>query len=497
MAFVQNVPFFCIMLCMISGIVAAVLPKSWAKWWTVGLAATVAGLNAWLLLWMIPYGQSYSFMMGHFPAPWGNEIRGGVLEALMAVAFSLILLMSVLGGMAKMSQQVNSKKHSLFFVMLDLVLASMMALIYTNDLFTAYVFIEILTLAGCTLIMARQNGHTMVAAMRYMIMSLLGSGLVLIAIAMLYNLTGHLLMQNIRESIAALVATGQYGQPLTVIIGLFIVGLGIKTALFPFHTWLPDAYGFATPTASAVMSSLVSKGYLFLLVKIMVRVIGMEVIVEDHATSLLFGFGVAGMLMGSLAAIRSHDLRRMVAFSSVAQIGYIYAGLGLGTLAGAVAALYHLLMHSMAKSMLFLASSGLADASGDSKRFADLRGAGFRYPAAGAAFTVGALSLAGVPIFGGFISKIYFSQAALDVGGPKMWIMLIALAVSTLLNAFYFLHTVISLYRPPRDGFQAQAFSRSTLATASLWVLVALNFLAGLLAEPILAVIRQGLQMFG
>lgn len=151
----------------------------------------------------------------------------------------------------------------------------MMSMLYTNDLFTAYVFIEIMTLTACALIMSRQNGRTMVSAMRYMIMSLLGSGLTLIAITITYNLTGHLLMENIHDSLMELSASGEYTTPITVIMGLFFVGLGIKSALYPFHTWLPDALlAYSTPTAARCSPASFSKAYIFLLIKIFYRVIG-------------------------------------------------------------------------------------------------------------------------------------------------------------------------------------------------------------------------------
>ncbi len=496
MEFVQNMPFFSIMLSMVSGIVSAMLPRRAAKGITVALSVVVLGLNLWLLTFLLSYGKSYTYMMGHYPAPWGNELRAGSLEALMAVALSFVMLFSVLGGINKLQQQVDKQKQHLFYVMLDLSLAALMALIYTNDLFTAYVFIEILTLTSCTLIMARQVGHSMVAAMRYMIMSLLGSGLLLLAISLVYDLTGHLLMENIHSSMTALVKTGAYELPITVIIGLFCVSLGIKSAMYPFHPWLPDAYGYSTPAASAVLSSLISKGYIFLLLKVFYRVIGIEVVMANHALNLLFAFGILGMIFGSLSAIRSHDLRRMIAFSSVAQIGYIYAGIGLGTAAGMVAALLHLITHSLGKSMLFLSAHGLSDASSDSKRFEDLRGAGYRYPAAGAAFTIGAMSMVGVPILGGFFSKVYFANAAFAVGGASMWIMLSALAISTLLNAFYFMHTVMTLYRQPKHGFIAQPFTKSKLTTVSLWALFAMNACVGFIIQPIIQVIQQGLSIF-
>ncbi|MDD6041040.1 MAG: proton-conducting transporter membrane subunit [Clostridia bacterium] len=496
MQFVQNVPFFSIMLCMISGIVSAMLPSRAARWVTVALGGVVAALNVWLSVFLAQYGQSYVYLMGHFPAPWGNEIRAGILESVLAVCFSLILMLSMLGGMGKLEEQVHHSKQNLICVMLDLVLAAMMAMLYTNDLFTGYVFIEIMTLASCALIMSRQNGRTLVSATRYMIMSLLGSGLTMLAITMTYNVTGHLLMENIQATFAQLHASGQYQLPITVIVGLFFVGLGIKSALYPFHTWLPDAYGYSTPTASAVLSSIVSKAYIFLLIKIFYRVVGLEIVLENRVLTLAFVFGVVGMMMGSVSAIFSHDLRRMVAFSSVAQIGYIYAGLGLGVRAGFVAAIFHMVMHAFAKSALFMSASSLADASGNSKRFSDLRGAGFRHPAAGVCFTVAAMSLVGVPVLGGFVSKLFLSDAALDAGGARMWIMLCALALSTLLNVLYLMKTVVTLYRPAREGFSAPAVRHDWRTEAALWGFVALNVLAGLLADPMVQAIRSGLEMF-
>lgn len=494
MAFVQNVPFFSIVGAMVCAFTASILPRKGARWLSVGLAAIETTLNLWLMIFALQSGDSYTYMMGHFPAPWGNELRAGVLEALMAVCFSAILLMSLLGGLHKVLTQVSKGKQSLYYVMLCLVQAAMMALIYTNDLFTGYVFVEIMTIAACTLILSRQNGRTLVSAVRYMIMSLLGSGLVLLGITLLYDLTGHLLMENIHTSIHAMYLGGQYTLPITVVIGLFFVGLAIKSALFPFHTWLPDAYGYATPTSSAVLSSIISKGYLFLLIKVFVRVIGMDIIKQSQATNLLLVFGVAAILMGSISAIRTREIRRMIAFSSVAQIGYIYAGLGLGTTLGLVAALFHMVMHACAKSMLFLSASGLSDASGDSKLFTDLRGAGYRNKAAGVAFTVGSLSMVGVPLLGGFISKLLFSRAAIEVGGASMWACLIALAVSTVLNAVYFLHTVITLYRPALSP--PEALPKSRMLSAVLIVMVILNVALGLFSTPIVQLIEQGLAMF-
>ena len=495
MAFVQNVPFFSILACMISGVVSSILKGKAARNVTIFLTGAVLVMNGFLAVYLTRTGDSYTYLMGHFPAPWGNELRAGVLEATMASVFAVILLFSLLGGMAKIFEQIDEKKQNLYFIMCDLMLAALMALIYTNDLFTAYVFIEILTIASCALIMIRQNGHCLVAATRYMVMNLLGSGLILIGITMLYGLTGHLLMSNIKEAVMQLHASGQYARPLTVVIALMTVGLAIKSALFPFHEWLPDAYGYATPSSSAMLSSLISKGYIFLLIKIFFRVFGFDVVVDDRITDVLFIFGVIGVIMGSVSAIRQREIRRMIAFSSVAQIGYIYMGLGIGTTAGVVAALFHMIVHAAAKSMLFLSASALSDVSGDSKQFRYLRGSGYRNVPAGIAFTVGAMSMVGVPLVGGFLSKIYFAQAGLALNDIRAVVTLVTLAVSTLLNTLYFLHTVISIYRPSEGGDIAPR--HSALASVTLIAMAVTNIALGVASTPLYNALAAGLHIFG
>ena len=323
MDFVQNFPCFSIILCLFAGILSSGLKDKAAMRVNTCLLGIVTLLSGATLLYTLQTGQSFVYVMGKFPAPWGNEIRAGVLEALTALFFCVIMLLSLLGGRHKLLEEVESGKTYLYYVLTDLLLSSLLALVYTNDMFTAYVFVEINTISACGLIMIRQTGRTFEAAVRYMIMSLLGSGLLLLGICFLYSLTGHLLMSNIREQTALLQASGEYHIPLLVAICLMSVGIAIKSALYPFHTWLPDAYGYSTLSSAAILSSLVSKGYIFLLAKIFYRVIGFDIIRESKVINVLFVFGVAGMIMGSVNAIKENDINRMIAYSSVAQIGYV------------------------------------------------------------------------------------------------------------------------------------------------------------------------------
>ncbi len=497
MSLVHNFPFFTILLCLIGGVVTSVLRPRAARYLTLAVSFAVLVMSASVLALTLRLESSYNFMMGHFPAPWGNEIRIGRLEALMATGFSAVLFITLVAGLYQMPQFVSHKKFNLYCIMVDLALAAVLVMIYTNDLFTAYVFIEIITIASCALVIVRQNGHTLVAATRYLIMNLLASGLVLLGIAMLYGITGHLLMEPLQEAVRNIFQTGEYMQPLTVVIALMTVGLGIKSALFPFHVWAPDTYAFAPPMSSAILSGIISKAYIFLLIKFFFRVIGLDIILQSHIDDFLFYCGVVGMIMGSVLAISQRDIRRMVAYSSVAQIAYVYLGLGMGSMAGVAAALFQMLAHAAAKSLLFLSTHELVIVSGDRKKFHYLHGAAYRNVAAGIVFTVTAMSMVGIPFTGGFIAKLYLASAAIPLGGGMRVLVLVALALSTLLNAVYFLHTVVSIYRKPADDITYSPVHRMPrYVVVALFISMLMTVYLGIGSGPVMRVIESGLAMF-
>ena len=305
MQFVQNFPFFSILLTLMGAVASSVMSGKRARRTTLFLIAADLAFTVGVMIYTLRTGDSYAYKMGHFPAPWGNEIRVGVLETVSLTVFLLVILFSFLGGMRRSEKEIEPTKYNIYCILTDLTMLSLIALVYTNDLFTAYVFIEINTLAAAGLVMMRQHGRALVAGVRYMMMNLLGSSLFLIGIVILYTITGHLLMVNIHESVVALAASGQYHVPLTVVVSLISVGLAMKCALFPFDKWLPAAYSNSTPSGSAMLSSIVSKGYIFLLIKVYVRVIGFDVIRSLGICDVLFVFGAIGMIAGSVNAMRA------------------------------------------------------------------------------------------------------------------------------------------------------------------------------------------------
>ena len=498
MNFVQNFPCFSIVMCMVAGIISTPLSGKNAKRISLAVVTLVMLMSAATLFYVLSTGESFVYMMGRYPAPWGNEIRAGIMEAMLAMVFSAVMLFSLLGGMDLVFKDLDEKKINLYFILVDLLLSSLLAIIYTNDLFTGYVFVEINTIAACGMIMIRGSGRSLLAATRYMVMSLIGSGLFLLSLAMLYDITGHLLMENAHMAMMHLIGTEEYQLPLLVIISFSTVGLAIKSGLYPFHSWMPDAYGYSTISSSSILSSLVSKSYIILLIKIFYRVIGFDLIVRSKIVNVLFVFGLLGMIMGSIGAIMAKDIYKMIAYSSVAQIGYIYMGIGLGTEAGMIAALFHILTHAVTKSLLFLSAKGLNEVSGRRRVYPALQGAAFRNPMAGAAFLVGSLSMVGIPMLAGFISKMMFATAALGAGPKKVLVTMIVLAVSTILNAVYFLHTVIRVYTPvdaPPEFAGVHVHVKAGTAFA-LFCLIAMNFVLGLMSQPVTDLIQAWLEMF-
>lgn len=499
MDFITNFPLFTIVLSLFSGVLCFMLKAKAAKTYTVCFEILLLTLNICVLVYTLKTGTSFTYTMGEFPAPWGNEIRAGVLEAFMAVSFVTILLCSVLAGYRFVLIDMDESKINLYYALINLLTAALMALIWTNDIFTGYVFLEILTLTSCGILIVREIGRTTLAAVRYMIMNLLGSGLFLLGVVLLYDLTGHLLMVPMQETIKELSVDPHVIPVLTMSVAILTIGLSIKSGLFPFHFWMPDTYGWATPTSASILSSLTSKAYIFLLIKIYYRAIGFWVIEQMPIQNILMILGICGIIVGSFQAIRAHTINRMVAFSSAAQIGYIFMGIGLGGEAGYIAAIFHILAHAVTKSLLFLTTPRLAAVSGESLIFRQLQGSGLRDRLAGFAFLISAFSMIGIPIFAGFSSKIQFGLAAASThSGQTLVAVMLALAISSALNAVYFIRTIIRIYST-RDGAETEqdtGRSKDFSFVFPMLVLTLANLFLGLFSGVAIGWIQTGLSMF-
>lgn len=497
MDFIRNFPLFTIVLSLFSGVLCTTLSGTAARRYTIAFECFLTGLVTAVLCYTEKTGASFTYVMGEFPAPWGNEIRAGTLEAMIALLFIVVLLSSVIGGKNFVETDIDKSKESLYYGLINLMTSALMAMTWTNDLFSGYVFLEILTLTSCGVLIVREIGRTTLAAVRYMIMNLLGSALFLLGVVLLYDITGHLLMVPMRWTIAILFGDSQNRMILILALGILTIGLGIKSGLFPFHFWMPDTYGWATPTSASILSAIVSKCYLFLLIKIYWRVVGVLRFQQMPLRYLLLALGICGIIFGSVSALLEGNINRMTAFSSAAQIGYIYMGIGIGGQAGYTAAIFHIFVHAVTKSMLFLTTPRLAAVSEDSLLFRNLQGSGLRDKNAGVFFTVSALSMIGVPVFAGFSSKIMFGIAAAGTGSlSEMVLVMIVLAVSSTLNAYYFIRTVIRIFTQSDPGRRVRPVRHRVSYNIPMLLLTAVNLILGLLSVPVVKMIQHGLDMF-
>ena len=501
---IVNFPLFSIILAFVGVVVTSLTSRKVARVVTICIELTVSALNVCLLFYMHKYNGYIDYAMGHFGAPIGNAIRIGQLEAFLASVFALVMVCAVLGGDKHLKRDIPESKINYFYVLFNLILVGLIALIYTNDIFTGYVFLEIATLASVGITMIRDQGRSTIAAIRYMIFNLLGSGLFLIGITLLYDWTGYLSMGWVTEAgekimladkVSEIIATNTMTPLAIITFALITIGLSIKAGLFPFHFWMPDTYGSSTTASKCVLSGLISKGYIILLIKMIYRCFGVDNVRDCGLLTVLFILGVSGMIIGSYNAIKQKNINKMIAFSSAAQIGYIFMGIGLGTELGLMAAFFHILTHAITKPLLFLSASRLEDAS-KSREFSDLKGAGYRDRIAGLTFTIGSLSMVGFPVTAGFISKIVFASSSFDSSNKvMMYATLFALIASTVLNAVYFIHTMITIYSKDENHYEYKAKAEPLFIISNV-VLVALNILLGVIPSVVLHSISHGIEYF-
>jgi multicomponent Na+:H+ antiporter subunit D len=496
MDFIKNFPLFSIILSFVAVVLCSIFPRKVSRIITMVSNILESILGSFVLGYTLSHNGYINYQMGHFPAPYNNEIRFGVLEGLLVTIFPIIILLSLLAGIKRMEHDIQEKKEKYIYVLLNLVQVALISLIYTNDIFTGYVFLEISTLSSVGLIMIKEKGKTTIAAIRYLIFNLVGSGMFLIGCVLLYDLTGYLSMEYIMKQITLLVENKTSLPVIACTFALISIGLGIKSGMFPFYYWMPDTYGESTTTSACIVSGLISKGYIILLIKFIYRTFGWNNLYPTKLLNLIFIFGICGMILGSLDAIRQRKLNRMISFSSAAQIGYIYMGIGLGEI-GMVAAIFQVICHCITKPLLFASSSGLIDASNHKDDFDSLRGAGRRNKIAGIGYLVGALSMVGIPLFGGFVTKYLFIVASLNttLATYKCVLALIALIVSTLLNTIYFLRNLITIYDVNPQMDLTISMKENKTLSISIILFIALNIFIGV-APILVKVIEIGLSMF-
>lgn len=491
-------PFLSIFLPVLAAAVSALVSARHAERLTYLASASSAAMSA-LLLFMLLIGED-EFIRTVGIVPWGGVLCAGPIEAMLAAAMCTVTLLSVLGNSKFTRDDVSGERLPSYYAVLNLMTASLMAMVYADDIFTLYVFIETAAISLCCLVLAKNDDAAVRASLRCLLIGLAGSGLMLVSICLLYKMTGRLMLNEMRAAVSAIVAAGHHTRPLLVAMNLMIMGLAVKGALYPFALWLPDAHGSSVNVSSALISGVVIKGHIIAAIKILFRVFGADVVRSVGMDTELLIFAVLAMICGSLHALHQTNMKRMIAWSSVAQVGYIFLGIGLSTAAGLASACLHMMVHIAVKPMIVTAAGGLIDVSDHSKELRALRGSFYRNRWAGLGLIIGACSMIGVPMFAGFASKLGLTMAALTVESPAAIAALAALSVSTVLNALYYVPTMIVVLMPSEEfgglGNDSRSASRPTVVYAAVMLIfLSLNFYLGLFYAPVVDVLQRGAEL--
>ena len=427
--------------------------------------------------------------------PWNFYVLTGPLDAFMVTLFVGVSMLIMWASLSMIDHDIPRQRVRYYYALMCALIASLCGIVIFENFFSIFLMVEISSFAAVGIIIIKNKKENMRAGLKYLTLSIFGSSFILMGIIILYFLTGSLSLTGVHAGLQ------QYyvGNESTVqnAFVFITIGAALKSALFPLHIWLPDAHSTAPSPSSAVLSSLVIKSYMFLYVKVLYKAIGVDILANDPMLSLILFLvmlvGGAAMLVGSFMAILQTDIKRMVAYSSVAQIGYIFLGIGMGTRLGLFAAMFHILAHAVTKAVLFLVAGSIIEQT-HNRDITKMRGLGSQMRITMSLFTIGSLSMIGIPLFVGFNSKWFFATGIID--SQQIWLLAILL-VSSLLNGCYYLPIVIRAFfakgEDEDEAVKPKSLERPVKHLMPIIVLAGLVVAFAIFSGPINSYIHMGI----
>lgn len=462
------VPFLAAPCCLIIG-------KSRLCWLFAWLVSFAAWCISVLLVMQVTDSGTISYALGGWEAPWGIEYRIDALNAFLLLIITSISTVVLIAAQTSIEREITARKQPLFYVLLLLCLAGLLGIVATGDAFNVFVFLEISSLSTYGLVALGKDKRAVLAAYQYLVMGTIGATFILIGIGLMYIMTGTLNMYDLAQLLPALEGSAT----VTTSFAILTVGICLKLAMFPLHFWLPNAYTLAPSIVTAFLAATATKVALYLLVRFTYTIYGGEWSMTHIPLGAIFlALGLVAVFSASLVAIYQDNLKRLFAWSSVAQIGYMIIGLGLVTTAGLQAGLLHIFNHALMKGALFLALATVIWRLG-SAEIDDFRGLGKRMPLTMAAIVVGGLSLIGVPLTAGFISKWYLVMAAINAG---LWWVAVLILLGSLLAFLYIWRIIEVAYFQQSEPVPAreEKLEAPLLLLIPTWILVAANIWFGI-----------------
>ncbi|QPG06642.1 monovalent cation/H+ antiporter subunit D family protein [Salinimonas marina] len=407
--------------------------------WTITLVTCLAlAVLSAIVLQHVISGEVIHYELGGWKPPWGIEYVIDSLNALVAVIVAFIALISVIYGSKSVQQEIDDSQIHLFYAAFQLVILGLMGMALTGDIFNLFVFLEISSLSSYALIAMGQKRQALVASFNYLMAGTLGATFFLLGIGFLYAASGTLNMADIAARF------DDYSSMTLVLTALLfmLIGLTLKAAAFPLHSWLPEAYTQAPTMVTVFLASTSTKVAIYVLIRTLYHVFPSAYWADMLLPGLLLLSGCLGMLYGSYKALCQISIKRLLAYSSVAQLGYMVVGVGLNNEAGLIAATVHMFNHAITKAALFMAA-GLVLMRLHTTNLEKLRGAGKTMPWTTGAFALAGLSLIGVPGTAGFVSKWYLVQGALE---NDNYIVAGSILVASIMAIMYVWKIIEALY---------------------------------------------------
>ena len=471
-----HLPILQVIVPLMAAPACLILRRPQLVWMFTLLASAIAFIISILLLQQVMQTGTISYELGGWSPPWGIEYRIDKLNAFIALIISGVSTVVLVAAQTSIEKEIPQEKHTLFYILYLLSLTGMLGIVTTGDAFNVFVFLEISSLSAYSLIALGRDRRALWASFQYLIMGTIGATFILIGIGLMYQMTGTLNMVDLATRLPEVAET----RTVTTAYVFFIVGVCLKLALFPLHLWLPNAYAHAPSIVTAFFAATSTKVAAYLLIRFTFSIFGVSFSFTTLPMEMVFlTLGLLGIFVASTVAIYQDNIKHVFAYSSVAQIGYMIVGFSMSTNAGLSAMLLHVFNHALMKGALFLALGAVMLRVG-STQLKDFQGLGRQMPLTMAAIVVGGLSLIGVPLTVGFVSKWYLVVAALEKG---WWPVAGLVLLASLLAVVYVWRIVETAYfkAPLAPIAGKERVKEAPMAfLLPVWMLVSANVYFGL-----------------
>lgn len=485
----QNLSLLLVVIPLLFSPVVAILPNGRLPWLVVlAVTWTCLVIACWQLSVVID-GKIISYELGGWSPPWGIEYRIDAMNALVALIVAGVAAITVPYALLSVEKEIPTQQISLFYSVVLLFIVGLLGIAQTGDVFNLFVFLEISSLSSYVLIAMGRERRALTAAYQYLVMGTVGATFLLIGIGLLYAETGTLNMQDLHQRLLPII------DHRTVHTGFafVVVGIALKLALFPLHLWVPNAYKYAPSAISVLLAATSTKVAVYIMLRIVFTIFSSD-FVKTTPTDLIFLIlGVVGVMLASITAIFQTDAKRLLAYSSIAQVSYMALGIGLASTLGVTATLVHLFNHALMKAALFMAVGAMVYRVGIS-RFEELNGLGRQMPWTFTALFIAGLSLIGVPGTAGFISKWYLVLAAME---QQAWLIVVVVLLGSLLAVVYMWKMVEVLLFHPLTSTGAAVKEAPLLLLIPMWILVLANIYFGFNTELTVNVADTATRLLG